>query len=372
MVSVIWGRISPPSWEKGFIATHVDNEDPMNLVIHGELKRKFEREAMEIIEVTKKIVKKGSIYRSRAVELNLSFLQNGEAFNPDKHAPNFLDTSKKLELILPKAIEFELNISIWDSIRKPEAFRKNNIPIKHGILLTGKFGTGKSLTAARTAQICAENDFTFFYLKTPDQFIAAHRLAHLYSPSVLFVEDIDQIFGGDRDGDMNELLETLDGVSSKKADIITIFTSNFPSRINEAFKRPGRVDTHIQFTPPDAEAAARFVQLFAGENLSEEAIERLPEIGVAFEGLVPAAITEGVHKAKRRAIGEFGADIKGKLTPEFLLTAAEVMQQHNSSMEGDDIHPDTKKLEQVRSGFDTVLRRDDPEGMKRLAAALRR
>jgi ATP-dependent 26S proteasome regulatory subunit len=125
--------------------------------------------------------------------------------------------------------------------------------------------------------------------------------------------------------EMNAILETLDGVTAKNAEVITVFTTNFPEKINGAFLRSGRVDIEIELLPPDAEAAGRFVQHIAGEYLAPDVDLEL--VGMAFADLVPADITNGINQAKTRAIGVHGADIKGRVDTDMLVIAGEVMKK---------------------------------------------
>lgn len=327
-VQVSAGMLNPPSWEAGYINMHVMPDNPMALMIMGQLKRKFEPSINEVVTLAKEIVKTNSIYRKQAVELDLTFIDKmemGQKFNPDMCAPVFLDVSQPVQLILPKDVEFELQTDIWDVLRRPDDFRYNRMKIKHGVLLSGPFGTGKSLTAAITAKVATESNWTYFSLKTPHRFLEAYNLAQFYGPSVLFVEDVDLIFAGGRTDYMNKILETLDGIGSKNSEVVTIFTTNFPEKINEAFMRSGRVDNHIKFRAFDADAAGRFVEAFSGEFLAPDV--NLKEVGYAFDDMVPADISEGVDKAKRRAIGQFGREIKGKITTEMLVNAGEVVRR---------------------------------------------
>lgn len=349
--NVAYGKVAPPTWDGGFINIMVDGDYPMSLVIHGNIRRRFEDLMQQLLDLTRNILATQSIYRGRALAIDLAFTQ-GEDFNPEKHAPVFLDTTQPVTLILPKEVEEELHESIWDMITTPDRFRNNNIPVKHGVLLDGVFGTGKSLTAKRTAQICAEHGFTFFYLKCPSQFVAAYELAMLYAPAVLFVEDVDSIFGGERDDEMNSYLEALDGVVAKGSEVICVFTTNFPDKINKAFLRPGRVDTEITLGPLDAGAASRFIQSFAPEFLAGDINWEV--VGEAFTGLVASDITEGVNKAKRRAIGVFGSDIHGKLTTGMLQTFGNIMQKRAQQRADDGTTQDTRDLEAIRKSLEVV------------------
>jgi hypothetical protein len=324
-VQVAYGEMAPPSWEGGSLSMHVNGADaPLSLSVSGVVKRKFEPAIKEIVEVAKHFLKHHSIYRGKAVELDMSYVGT-ENFDPTHCAPRFMDVSQPVTLILPRDIEFELEGELWDVMRSPADYRDNGVSVKRGVLLKGKFGTGKSLTSYCTAQVAEEAGWTYFYLKTPDKFLPGYKLAQLYSPAVLFVEDCDAIFSGERTKEMNAILETLDGVGAKNAEVITVFTTNNPDNINPAFMRSGRIDIEIELTPPDAEAAGRFVQHVAERWLAPDV--NIEEVGVAFAGLVPADIVNGINRAKRRAIGNFGKDIDGKVTTEFLVIAGEIMQK---------------------------------------------
>lgn len=325
-IEVAYGEMAPPSWEGGSLNMHVDMSAPLTLSISGVVKRKFEPSIKEIVEKAKEYLKTDSIYRGKAVELDLSYVGKDD-FDPTNCAPRFIDVTERIELILPLDIEKKLNRDVWNRMRYPNNFRRNQQSVKRGVLLQGAFGTGKSLTSYCTAQLAMETGFTYFYLKSADQFLTGYKLAQLYGPSVFFVEDCDAIFKGERNQAMNAILEVLDGVGAKNCDVITVFTTNFAEKINEAFRRSGRIDTVITFTPPDAYAAARFVQKMAGKFLHKDA--DMDVIGEAFKNLVPADIKNGVDLAKSEAMGEHedGADIIGKVTTEMLVLAGHDMQE---------------------------------------------
>jgi hypothetical protein len=324
-VQVVYGEMAPPAWEGGSLSLFVKGASaPLALGVSGVVKRKFEPSIKEVVETAKWFLKEHSIYRGQPVELDLSYVGT-ENFDPTQCAPKYMDVTKEVMLILPRDIEFELQTEVWDVMKRPQDFRINGVAVKRGVLLKGKFGTGKSLTSYYTAQIAKEHGWTYFYLKTPEKFLSAYKLAQLYSPSVLFVEDCDAIFSGERTKEMNSILETLDGVGAKNAEVITVFTTNFPEKINDAFMRSGRVDIDIELTPPDAEAAGRFVQHVAGQFIAPDV--DITAIGEAFKDLVPADIVNGINRAKMRAIGKFGAEIDARVTTEMLVIAGEVMQK---------------------------------------------
>jgi ATPase family associated with various cellular activities (AAA) len=345
-IHVVYGEMAPPAWEGGSLTISVKGASaPMTLSITGEVKRKFETKINDVVAIAKRLLKKESIYRGRAVALDLSYIGT-ENFDPANCAPKFIDVSKECNLILPIEQERKLNRKMWAVMRNPENYRENDSPVKRGILLTGEYGTGKSLTSYKTAQIAEECGWSYFYLKTPDKFLHAYLLAQLYGPSVLFVEDCDTIFSGERTAEMNAILETLDGVGAKNAEVITVFTTNHPEKLLKVAKRSGRIDATVKLTAPDAEAAIRFIKLLSERWLAPD-IDWTP-VGEEFAGLVPADITNAINEAKDEAIAVHETrDIDGKVTGEMLIWGAKTIKEKNLE-EGDGLSQSDRDLAIVK------------------------
>lgn len=148
---------------------------------------------------------------------------------------------------------------------------------------------------------------------------------------------IDSVLSGDRNKFINAVSNALDGIDSKTTPIITIVTSNNPSAINPVNIRPGRISSSIVLTPPNAEAAARFVSRYAtnqnGESLLCADFDAV-KVGEALAGNVPAFILEAVNRAKGREIYLHGKDIVGKITTEDMLLAVKSLTDHLELMKG--------------------------------------
>jgi len=83
-VHVVYGEMAPPAWEGGSITIFVKGASaPMTLGISGEVKRKFEPKILEVVEVARKLLREESIYRGRAVALDLSYIGT-ENFEPSQ------------------------------------------------------------------------------------------------------------------------------------------------------------------------------------------------------------------------------------------------------------------------------------------------
>ena len=71
-----------------------------------------------------------------------------------------------------------------------------------------------------------------------------------------------------------DILTIMDGLVETSSRII-ICTANDPSKIREAFKRPGRLDEHIEFTKCTRKMICDLLELFYGTKLSDEQRDKL-------------------------------------------------------------------------------------------------
>ncbi len=323
-----FGEIHPPKWEEGFIQVHIDGP---SIHITGKVKKKFEPEIKRMFRLASEKLRTQSIYKGHAFNLDLAFMEkDADPFDIHKDAPKFMDT-KGANLILNPNTEFELSTNVFMLLEQTKACQENRISLKHGSLFRGPYGTGKTMTAKAIAEKATRNGWTFLYLKDVHHIANALRIAKHYAPAVVFAEDVDLAVKGDRTDGMNEILNTLDGVDTKDASIVTILTTNHPEDINPAFLRAGRIDSVITFDVPEAATAVKFVRVFGGELLADDVDFEL--VGSELEGLVPAFIAEAIQKAKRHAIFRTGsADIEGKMTTQDLVLAAKNVKEHQKML----------------------------------------
>ena len=211
---------------------------------------------------------------------------------------------------------------------------------KRTILFTGKYGTGKTETAMRVGREATAKGITFFYLKDTTQFSATLEKAKQYSPSMVFMEDIDEIGAGEnRDSKMNDLLNTLDGVQTKGADLTVIFTTNHENRINKALRRPGRIDLIVKFKEAEPETTAKIYTALLGkvDGFKKLDLTKLVAATPHVQGAVIAEI------AKRSIDISRGS----KITDEIVLTAIDSMKHQIDFMEAD---PENKESNYEKLG----------------------
>lgn len=300
-------------------------------VLVANVKRKHEYLINEIMSLARKMLRENSIYKGSAIKLSFEWERKGENWHPVTHAPRFMDLDPSLEasLIFGEKVAGDLNIGLFTPIEQTAACRRYGVPLKRGVLLSGPYGTGKTLTANITALKAVRNGWTFIYLDSVKDLKRGLEFAAQYGPAVLFAEDIDRVVAGERSVELDEMLNTLDGIDTKSGEIITVFTTNHIEKINPAMLRMGRLDALIEVAPPDADAAARLVKLYSRGLLEDSA--DLTLVGERLAGKIPAFIREVTERAKIAAISRLqGEPIEGKVQQADLLTAAHAMETHNA------------------------------------------
>jgi hypothetical protein len=75
-----------------------------------------------------------------------------------------------------------------------------------------------------------------------------------------------------------DILTIMDGLVETSGRII-ICTANDPSKISEPFKRPGRLDEHIEFTKCTTTMVIQLLELFYGTSLSKDQVDILMNNG---------------------------------------------------------------------------------------------
>lgn len=286
-------------------------------VITGEIKKRDRHIVLELATEARRLVREESIYRGKAIRLAV----DNDGCLEMNEPPTFMDVSVKDELVFDDNIQAQIDTNILVPIMHTEEARINKVPLKRGILLEGPYGTGKSLTARMTARIAEENGWTFVLLDKVQGLREALEFANRYSPAVVFAEDIDRIAAERTDG-TNDLINTIDGVISKRAEIMTILTTNFVEKLDRVILRPGRLDAVISLRAPTDAAVERLLRVYAGKLLNSHA--NITEAAKELTGQIPASIRECVERAKLGMIGRHDT----KLTDADLVVAAKTMKNH--------------------------------------------
>jgi transitional endoplasmic reticulum ATPase len=324
-VEVPWGGYELPG-VTGLIQTSVTRKDGrLVFVLSGEVLRRDENTVLAIVEATKEYLRSNSIFRAQAFRITFMDRDGEQKAVPE---PVFLNINRNLknELVFSDEVEAAIRTNVFTPIVQTKLVRQLGVPTKRGILLSGRWGTGKSMTSTVVADLATENGWTFILCERADELSDVLRLAREYAPAVVFCEDIDRVMSGERSMSMDEVLNVIDGVESKSAEIMVILTTNHVDDINQAMLRPGRLDAVIEVKPPDAIAAERLMRLYARGLVAPD--EDISEAGRMLDGEIPAVIQEVVERSKLAAIyrnptSEFGP---GSINSADLVQAAHSMR----------------------------------------------
>lgn len=377
---VVMGEIKIPGIHGHIQVVPSTTQNKPCLLITGEVRKKDFPKVKMLSEVTRRIISERSIYRGKAIQLglrpeerNVNPKTGGKETSKESvhnHPPVFLSVPDvhKDNLILPKRIQAQVNAYLLAPIEKTAVCRARGIPLKRGILLSGPYGTGKTLTASLTMRTAVDNGWTFISLADADMLSLAIDIASWYQPCVIFVEDIDSVLGTqDRGPDINAILNVIDGID-KSREIMVVTTTNHADEINKAMLRPGRIDAIVQFTAPDADAAERLMRLYGGEMIAAD--ENIAAAAKTLEGAPAAMVRECVERAKLAQI-----DLTGDATTlsgESLAIAADNLADHRRMLEGkteeDSLTPALKDLgEALGKGIATGLTVERLESIKSAA-----
>jgi hypothetical protein len=290
-------------------------------VVHGTIRKRDRHVILELATKTRELLRSQSIYRGKPIRLGVDEDGNLDTSNP----PTFMDVTDISEgdVLFDADIRSQIDTNILVPIRETARCRAHRIPLKRGVLLEGQYGTGKSLTAKLTARVCEKNGWTFVLLDKVQGLRTALEFANRYAPAVVFAEDIDRV-AEIRDEKANDLVNTIDGVVSKRAEIMTVLTTNFVEKLNPVILRPGRLDAVITLRAPNAETVQKLLRYYAAGLLPDS--EQLGSVGKELEGQIPASIRECVERAKLGMIGR-NAETLAEID---LLTAAKTMKNHLS------------------------------------------
>ncbi|HET8749989.1 MAG TPA: AAA family ATPase, partial [Sphingomicrobium sp.] len=199
-------------------------------------------------------------------------------------------------------------------LRHPELFQRLGVDPPKGVLLHGPPGTGKTLLARAVAN---ESSAKFFHIAGPEIMGSAYgeserRLREIFeeaaqsAPSIIFIDEIDsiapkrgQVTGEAEKRLVAQLLTLLDGMEPRQNTVV-IAATNRPEALDEALRRPGRLDREIVVGVPD-EPGRREI------------------LGIHTRGM-PLAADVNLDELSRRTYGFVGADIAA-LTREAALEA---------------------------------------------------
>ncbi len=164
-------------------------------------------------------------------------------------------------------------------ITHPEIFRRLHIRPHKGILFYGPPGTGKTLLARAVANesgahfiaVSGPEILNKFWGQSEARLRSIFNEARAKAPAIILFDEIDS-FASSRDMMsesfeatlVSQLLSLMDGLNNL-GRICVIATTNRPSALDPALRRPGRFDHEIEVGLPDAEARLHILGIHTRE-----------------------------------------------------------------------------------------------------------
>jgi transitional endoplasmic reticulum ATPase len=355
-VSVPWGRIAIPGVE-GYLELGIDmKQNRMVFQITVNTKRKFEPDIRELCRLVREYLRGHSIYKGKAIKMRF---RNDRGEVLEMPEPKFLATEGlgPADLIFSDSVHEAVETNLFTPITRRLDCSAAAIPFKRGVLLAGDFGVGKTLAARIAAKLCVEFSVSYIYCVRADEFAQAVEFAIQYQPAVVFCEDIDRALAGERSVSMDELLNVVDGVDSKRSEVMVVLTTNAVEEINPAMLRPGRLDAVIEVTKPDAKATERLLRHYGRGVIGEDV--NLSSISDLLKDNIPAVIAEVVKRSKLAALKRTPFGTSTITVDEAALTEASfTMETQLRLLKGKravDIHPADPLIEHLGKLMDSKL-----------------
>jgi SpoVK/Ycf46/Vps4 family AAA+-type ATPase len=265
-----------------------------------------------------------------------------------------------------KQVKDRLEVSFLMPMRNPELRKAYGKSMRGGLLLYGPPGCGKTYIARAVAgelgaaflSVALSDVLDMFVGQSErnlhDIFVAARQAA----PCVLFLDEIDAL-GLKRSQNrnsparnvVNQLLHELDGVGGENEGVFVLAATNHPWDVDEALRRPGRLDRMLAVLPPDLEARESILRHHLMhrpvEGIDLTALARRTDgytgadLALVAESAAEYAMVDSVRTGEVRLIGMADLDRASReVTPSagpWLETARTVVEFANRSGEYDDL-----------------------------------
>lgn len=361
-LQVPWGEVTFSPIEATFTMDYtVDSDYGYVFQLAVEAPRRNRRRVEGFFKVVEEELASHSIYK-------------GKAITSDPIEPKFLDTSKvdPGKVIYKQDVLTQLDVNMWAPLRYTSAMREAGVPLKRAILVEGPNGTGKTLSGLLTAQIAQENGWTFILVRAGEDPLEALKTARVYAPAVVWVEDLDIIAATDAEGSnrkkVSKVLDVLDGLQGKGAEVMAGFTTNFVDKLDKGVLRPGRLDAVIHIAELDAEGYEKLVRALIRPDLLDPAVD-MDAVTAVFtsEKMLPAFAAEAVQRAVRYSVARNSGQ-PGVITTEDLVDSAKGMKAHLDLMDraqhtgSDEMTLDDMMTDVVTAAVESVKGRNDRIG----------
>lgn len=306
---------------KVYLAAEVDPSHPDRgrvFSLRAYVRRLDQEHITRLVENIEKELKTNSIYRGKALIVNkggsLDFVDLSRFDNPGN-------------IVFTEKVQRQLDTAVFGPILRRDDLLAQGVSPKQNSLLWGEWGSGKSTAGTLAARACVEADEprTFLALGPNADVATAVQVLNLYTPSLGFLEDVDnQMFTSD-EAERSDLLEALDGLSGKGVDTMLIMTTNYMDKFPPGTTRAGRIDHFIHIGAVDRPTLERIIRANTTALADDVDFDAVWEIA---EGFTAAFVRDIVKKAIITAV--IGVEKGGQITlgTDELVTAAHLVRSH--------------------------------------------
>ena len=197
-----------------------------------------------------------------------------------------------------------------------DGYQRFNVEPDKGILFYGPPGTGKTLFARALAHYLNRPFVEISQADIGTKWVneSANMIGQLFAEAqawggVVFIDEAETLFrtrrSGDSSGEDSKVTNTfLSELARDDQEFIVILATNRPDLIDDAVKRPGRIDKQVEISEPIlGTQVAIFKKKLKGVpwNISEEDLKGICK---AHGGLTGAEIEQLVEQARREAAAQ--------------------------------------------------------------------
>lgn len=329
-----WGEVTYSPLDATFyLSATRDKEHGLLFQLAVEAPRRYRKHVDAVFELVERKLVQASIYKGKAI--------NG-AEQPGFLNLNGVDPAK---VVYSNETLIQLQANVWTALQHSHELRRLGQSLNRKVLVEGPYGTGKSLAGYLTAQIAVTNGWTYILVRTDDDLFEALRTARLYAPAVVFFEDIDIIAGGGTSDEISKVLDALDGVQTKGAEVVAVFTTNHVNKIQKGVMRPGRIDAVVHIGKLDQSGVETLIRTVIPEEMLADDVE-WESVFTAYDGFLPAFVSEAASRAVRYTLAR-NEGRTGTIITEDLVFAAESLRPQLELMEGAKEGADAPSLDRL-------------------------
>jgi AAA+ superfamily predicted ATPase/ElaB/YqjD/DUF883 family membrane-anchored ribosome-binding protein len=236
-----WGRFCNETVD----LAPIDGKPETKIMIRTTKRRRFFWD--EVMKIYENFYRENSLFRRRIISSKFQFIRT--------------DNVSWDDVILHPTTAEQVDDFLRAPIQHREYLKARGVKFKRGVLLSGKYGTGKSMLAKALANDARDHDITFIMVEQEHlkKLPGILHIAKFYAPAVVFCEDIDRLVPEERGADADSLLNTLDGVEDI-GDTMVVFTTNHVHSISQALQRPGRIDEIITIGAADDAGRVKLIK----------------------------------------------------------------------------------------------------------------